>query len=245
MPDKSVYWALLTERNLGEHNVRSMLEIAAHAAKYHAARLDMTYTRTDMARNNLVSSFLELSSEPNDTLVMFDDDHIHAPVSLERLVSWDVGVVGALTFRRGEPYYPCFFVRDEKSGNLMMPSTWEQSLAKGAIVGTGAIAIQRWVFEKLLQSGYPFPWFRYEYPILANNGYLDADGKLAPNKAVGAGYVSPSEDMYFGSLCEKAGIPHHCDMGLIAPHLGVKVIDDKNWAQWLTDHPELRATETE
>lgn len=215
-----VFWALLLERSVQEHNVQAMLDVAARAGHNEYVRIFHPYGRTDLARNNMVKIFLEQAADPNDVLIMLDADHTHPFDILERLAAHpaEIGVVGALAFRRGLPHFPCFFVRDGQ-GAYHIIAEWEPGgLLKGTIVGTGAIAIKRWVFEQLKASGFEWPFFRYTY---------------APN-----GPVQPSEDIYFGECCEQCGIPHYCDTAIETPHLAVGEIDSSSWKQWQDDHPE-------
>ncbi len=75
----------------------------------------------------------------------------------------------------------------------------------GGVVGGGAIAIQRWVFERLMEKGFAWPYFRLVYL----EGSVD----------------QPGVDMYFGAICEEAGIPHYVDCDLVTPHLRMVEID--------------------
>ena len=83
-----------------------------------------------------------------------------------------------------------------------------------AIVGTGAIAVRRWVFDAIADAGYPAPFY-YEYePLMFETGEFR------------------SEDITFGLVCEKLGISHYCDTSLITPHLITSAVDEKAWAQY-------------
>jgi hypothetical protein len=72
-------------------------------------------------------------------------------------------------------------------------------------VGSGAIAIWRWVFDRLEEAGFGWPYFRYEYP--ADYGY------------------DQSEDVFFARCCYAAGVEHFCDTGVEVPHLIRAVAD--------------------
>lgn len=215
-----VYWAVLMERSIQEYAVASLLNVAQHAGKRGYDRIVLPYVRTDVGRNLMVKTFLELTSDPDDTLIMLDADHAHPADILERLAAHAVGVVGALAFKRGEPYSPCFFVRGEDDEQLYAPAEWDAgSLIPCVVVGTGAIAIKRWVFVKLQEGGEAWPFFRYYYPPQTVH--------------------FPTEDVYFGQLCDGLGIPHHCDTALITPHLTVNQVDETSWQGWIADHPEM------
>jgi hypothetical protein len=191
----------------------------AHVAgKLNYNYLALPYARTDFARNALAERFMQLSTEPDDTLIMLDNDHDHKPDTLVRLVECNQPFVGALAFRRGEPYDPCAFVR-LADGKLHAMAGWDAGqLYRVQVLGHAAIAIQRRVFMHLQAEGMQPPWWRYVY----------TEGSLT---------TMPSEDMYFCALCEKAGVPQYVDTGLIAPHLTVGYIDDSSWRAWVADHP--------
>lgn len=214
-----IWWAALLERNIMDHAVQSLMDVAMQAGQRGHVRLRWPYSRTDLARNELVKLFLQESHEPDDVFVMLDDDHLFPPDILDRLTKWNKDVVGALAFRRGQPFFPCFFMR-APNGAYGIVSEWEPGLMECALVGTGAIAIRRRVFEQLADAGYPWPFFRYVYP---------RDDT-----------VMPSEDVYFSQCCERAGIIHHVDTTFCIPHMALAVIDQNSWTQWQEDHPELK-----
>lgn len=219
VPPRRIFWAMLLERNPIGTCVSSVIDLAAEAGRLGYERLAVPYGRADSARNALCDLFLERSANPHDTLIMLDDDHVHHPKTLERLASADEMVVGALAFRRGKPYDPIAFVRSPKDGELHAMSSWEPGqLYKVDLVSPAAIAVQRRAFGHLRAEGFQPPWWRYTY----------ADGSAA----------LPSEDMYFARCCEKAGVPHHVDTGLIAPHHADGWVDETVWREYALDHPE-------
>lgn len=212
----AVFWSVLMERSIQGEAVAALLDVAGAAAQAGAKRITLGYMRTDMARNLIVEAFLQNSSGPNDVLVMLDADHTHPAETVVRLASYpaEIGVIGALAYRRGGHHDPCFFLADEK-GELHAPMIWQYGeVYECAAVGTGAIAIKRWVFDKLTTAGYPWPYFRYEYPK--------------------AGAV-PSEDIVFARACMAAGIPHHCDTGLMTPHILTSYADGQQWRQFVEE----------
>lgn len=217
----NVFWALLLERSIQEHNVSAMLDVSGRAGRLGYTRIFHPYSRTDLTRSNIVKAFLEKATDPDDVLVMLDNDHLHPYDIIERLARHphEIGVVGALAFRRGQPHYPCFFVKDGL-GQFSIPTEWEpNALLKGTIVGTGAVAIKRWVFDALEQAGMAWPHFRYTY--------------------VPEGEVQPSEDIYFGECCEQVGVAHYCDTSIETPHLTVATVDSNSWVEWMNDHPQI------
>lgn len=216
----NVFWAFLLERTILGHAVDAVIDVSAISAVKGYTRISIPYQRTDMARNHIVESFLELAKDPGDVLIMLDGDHYHPMDINVRLASYgpDIGVVGALYFRRGPPYDPLFF---KKVGDhLRNPAEWEEGLTyKMDAVATGAIAIRRWVFEKLDAAGFPYPYFYYEYP--EDHGF------------------SQTEDITFAKNCQSAGILHHCDTSIITPHLAVKMITKDDWDRYREENPEI------
>ncbi len=212
---------VLFERAMLQEAVSGLLNLGMRAGQLGYERIVMPYARTDCARNRGIQMFLEHTTDDHDTLVMLDCDHEHPPDIIERLVAHDVGVVGALCFKRGEPYSPCFFMRHE--GRLLAPGDWPEGggLLQCAIVGTGAIAIQRWVFARLDQAGYTWPYFQYVYPEGSDE--------------------FPSEDVYFGRTCEEAGIPHHVDLSLTSPHCVARTIGERTYRRY-TELAQQQAT---
>lgn len=219
---KQVFWAVLLERNPSGASISTVIDVAMEAGRMGYRRLTVPYARTDFVRNALADEFMRLSSDPSDTLIMLDDDHAHHPQTLQWLASLDLPVVGALAFRRGPPYDACAFIRgdDRKLHGL---ETWpEGEIFPTDMVGHAAIAIQRRVFTQLVEKGHDKPWWQYIY----NEGNLSM----------------PSEDMYFGYICEVSGIRHYVDSSLIPPHLTNGWIDHDSHKSWMADHPEELTT---
>lgn len=208
-----VFWTILPDRTIGEYAFVASLAVASRAGNMGYSYISSNCQRTDVARNRIAAAFQKLARHKNDVLVMLDCDHAHPHDIIERLVAHgpEFGVVGALAFRRGEPFYPCFFLRKE-GGVLGTPLQYSGGLMPCAVVGTGAIAIRRWVFDAISESGHPAP-FLYEY-----NDTMFETGEFQ------------SEDVSFGLTCEKLGISHYCDTGLVTPHLTTTAIDDNTWA---------------
>ncbi len=220
-----VFWAVLFERYMAFEPVERLLDIAALAAQLGAARMSVPYAATDTARNIIVDGFLRHTDDPNDLLIMLDNDHLHPADIVEQLARHDParGVVGALYFRRGEPYDPMFYLRTA-SGQLRNPAVFNVGpLYEAACIGTGAIAIRRWVFDKLQAAGVEAPFFRY-YQYQANG-----------NRS--------TEDIYFGDICERAGIAHYVDTSLISPHQRTSFVGLPEWEAQMRTRPELLATE--
>lgn len=216
---KRVWYAFLSERC--EYDLAGMVRerVAYQAARRGYQRIECEYGRTDVRRMGLATVFKQLTTAPQDTLVMLDIDHDHPPDVIERLAAHDVGVVAPLMFRRGEPYEACAF-RAGPNGDIHHLANFPPGLYEMAQVGTGAIAIQRWVFDELDRRGLG-PWyFRYDYRV-------GPQGELH----------MPSEDMHFGELCRKAGIPHYVDLSFESPHATIGFVDKQTHLDYWADHP--------
>lgn len=199
-------------------------------AVYHRAGfkgyqpITIGYGRIDQRRNDIAKLFYERTFRDDDLLVMLDADHTHPSDIVERFAAHSPkqGVVGALAYRRGEPYDPLFFLRDKVKGGLFAPSDPTQFEGKTIpcqIVSTSAIAIRRWVLTELIRAGKEYPWFRYEYPT---------------------GGAQPSEDMYFGHICEQVGISHYCDTSIVIPHMTYMYVDAEIQAAYMAANPGIR-----
>lgn len=216
-----VYFSILEERAILETPVSTLFNVSMQAGNHNYTRIELPYMRTDVARNIITKAFMEVDDpHPLDRLVMLDDDHNTPPHIIERLVVHDVPIVAPLMFRRGPPYDPLFFVRCA-DGMLHAPVTWVEGLYECDAVGSGAISIQRYVFESLDVAGYHWPFFRYTYEDY--------------NKTF------PSEDIFFCRNCEAIGIKAYCDTTIELPHMVVGQIDKTSWAQWVEDHPDILA----
>lgn len=219
----TVYFAALKERCLMEDAVDAVEAVCTEAGRKGYVRLSLAYMRTDITRNMLSSFFAKEARSPDDYLVMLDYDHKHPHNIIERLVSHNVPVVSCLAFRRGPPHYPCVWFYDT-DGLFKHPKTWEQKLYRVAVVGSGAIAIKRRVFDELATKGIKSRWFQYTYPP-------DSD-------------IDPSEEIHFNNLCRNHGIPLYCDFATQSPHLKVGYIQEHAWQEWLRLHPDGKDPET-
>jgi hypothetical protein len=221
MNNPQVFYGALCERfgAASDDCFNALLDVAEHCGEKGYRHLRYGYSRTDFVRNQFIKSFLENSSRDNDLLVMLDGDHKHPAEIVSRFAAQDpkYGVVGALAYRRGEPYDPLFFIRINGKLTALAEITYG-NLYQCAIVSTSAISIRRWVLLELQQKGYVQPYFRYEYPT---------DGS------------EPSEDMYFGRICEAAGIWHYCDTSMIIPHATKQFVDRETHEAYIANHPEL------
>lgn len=207
-----VFWAVLLIPAVSEYAVSSVINAAMVANSYGFTRLMLPYMRTDKARNLLVKSFREMSQHPDDVLVMLDCDHEHPAGIIADLANHpsEMGVVGALAYRRSPPNDPLFFGINSDSSALNAPKQFELGeMYRCDVVGSGAIAIRRWVFDRLEAAGFEWPFFRYEYPSQFD--------------------YEQSEDVYFARCCHAAGISQYCNTSIEIPHLIRAVADSAHW----------------
>ena len=156
----------------------------------------------DQSRNQIVDLALKHGI---DYLLFLDDDHTFPADMWYRLIGHGKDVVGALCFRRIEPFGPCIFrwQTSPENGNLMVwdrPDLIGKGLQKVDAIGFGAVLIKTAIFAKLG----PPPWFKFS---------------------------EVGEDLHFCDLCAQAGIEIFCDTSLVAPHInddGIQV-DEKTF----------------
>lgn len=222
-----VFWAVLMERTVSATAFNAFLNISEFCARQTAIeciRIGVPYARTDMTRNMLARLFMEIS-EPDDTLVMLDNDHNHPNNIVTQLT---VGhphtslVIGAMAHRRSEPYNPLFFIQDNR-GAIISPSDYQETVYEGVrIIPHGAIAIRRPAFEMLSRAGFYEPWWRLTY-----------------NYPPGEASVIPGEDNYFSDICWAAGIKMWLDCRVVIPHIGELQVGKKQWDDYYDAHPDM------
>jgi hypothetical protein len=188
-----------------------------NCAKLGYEYIDVPPQRTDLVRNMLIDVFMSKSDDPHDTLIMFDEDHLHDIDSAEKLVKWDVPIVGALAFKRGPNYSPLAWVR-EADGFHAMAKWAKGELVKVDAVGVNACAMQRGAILQLEAWGFYRPFFRYEY------------------RTKEAFY--PSEDMPFFRACVGANVPCYVDTSWEALHKTDGWVGADSWETWVADHPQ-------
>lgn len=216
---KTVYYGFLWERCNYDVACMRAAQVAATAGALGFKLLETFYQRTDHQRNAIAEAFLKIPGEPDDQVVMLDVDHNHPKQIVARLAQHGVPVVAPLMFRRGEPYQPAVFDVDA-AGELRHICTYPPGLhrLRGG-VGTGAICIQRRVFEQLRAAGRGPFYFQYHYY---------PDGR------------APSEDMWFMQQCRELGLSHYVDTTFETRHLILHDVGADTFEAFLADHPEIR-----
>lgn len=210
---RKVWFCVLDERCIYDVSHKMSRKISYRAGRNGHIPLYSEYGRTDIVRQGLAVEFMRVSKSPCDTLVMLDVDMDHPSDIIERLVGRNVPVVAPLYFRRGPDYEACAFRRNG-DGGLHHLATYPPGLHRMDAIGTGAIAIQRHVFDTLRSLGHEW-FFKYEYQ---------------------RNYISPSEDLYFCKICEEANIPMYVDTTIEVPHIGYGFVDRETRAAYEADH---------
>lgn len=172
--------------------------------------------RTDTARDTIVAEFMRLSKDPDDTLVMLDCDHEHPENILETLVNDDAPVVTSLAVRSNPSFpAPCMW-KNDSNGIPRIPTEWKEGLDQYDVVGAGAIAIKRSVFEKLKNAGYDQMYFFYQYE---------------------PGDTRVSDEIGFSQMCNELQIPMYVDTRIESPHCIAGTLDKTSWKQYCDEHP--------
>jgi len=214
-----IYWGVLLERGMYDEAVDSLLGVASRCGSQNWTRISVPHTATEWAREQFTEAFMESTSDPYDTLVMLDADHKYPANVVERLAldpHPDYGVVAALAFCRGEDSRPAFYMKDSEDPEFWYSTSKipENKIIPADMVGTGAIAIRRWVFDKLQP-----PYWKKMYDV-----------------------VRGGEDWYFSLQCEKAGIARYVHTGVEIPHIRLGTVTRKDWEKYCYDNLSISDT---
>ncbi len=210
-----IYWGVLLERCMYDQAVKAVMRVAYRAGKMGFPQIHVPHMATEWAREEFTRGFLEISKDPEDTLVMLDADHEHPNDIVERLGSTEYGVVAAMAFCRGAEPRPAFFMYEEEEKEwYSIRDIPKNEIIPVDVVGTGAIAIKRWVFYKIAHElpGHP-PYWRKMYDV-ARGG----------------------EDWYFSKQCKKAGIQCYVNTGVEIPHYQLGTVTEKDWENYAREH---------
>lgn len=188
-----------------------------HIAQQGWSFMPTSYGRTDYVRNKCAQGLLDSDFSH---LVMLDSDHMH-PLNVVAQLAADVArhpdklVIGGLHYRRGEPYDPLVFLKNEKGLYCTYPE-WPKGLLEVDAVGMASTIIARQVFERIEP-----PWFVWEYPPQVKD------------------FNYPGEDVYFCKRCQEHGIGVWVDTSITSPHLARRYIDKVTLDEYLKQHPEM------
>lgn len=171
--------------------------------------------RTEYRRNQIAANLME---GDDDAVVMLDGDHRHPGDLVHRLRNDadqqpEADVIGALCFRRGEPYDPCAWVMNKESGKYWWGIPWPKGLVEVDAVGFGAVLFRRTCFEKLAR-----PWFYYDYSRSGED-------------------LWPTEDMTFCQRAREAGLRIFVDTTLVSPHVFEGEVGEETCLSYIAANP--------
>ena len=187
----------------------SLLKLAQQGYPFIQAQtgpIDVTCNR--FARHLLATDYTHL--------IILGIDHDHPPGLVRKFAAHvekhlDHLVIGALNFRRGQPYDPLAFIHD--NGNIYSVASWEPGeIMRVDSMGTNEMCIHRSVFEIL----HP-PWFYRDYSV-------NEDGL--------------SEDLVFCRALRQAGISIWLDTGITNDHMINGRVNEAIFRAYLMQHPE-------
>jgi len=148
----------------------------------------------DMLRNALVTM---AQGACCSHLIMVDTDMVYPEDTIQKLMSYNEPIVGALCFRRSPPFEP-FMIKDDK-----YIRTWEPgSLVEVDRTGTGCLLIDMRVFDTLKK-----PWF-----------------ETVTNEKGG---IILGEDFNFCDKAREAGYSIFVDTSTEVGHLSTMCVDQK------------------
>jgi len=150
----------------------------------------------EVLRNNIVESALRMGATK---LLMLDVDMIYHPKTVTSLLSRNLPVVGAVSFRRYPPFDPIILKITDKGYQSI--DDWEEGdLVKCDATGAGCIMFDMEVFRKM-----PRPWFKF---------------KTHPDTGLGIG-----EDVGFCQDLKTAGYKIFVDTAVPADHLTTMAVN--------------------
>ena len=220
-----IFFSIMNERaRLGKATM-ALDKVCVRAGQIGATLIGIPYMHVHWARDESVKGFMSVTANPNDVLVMLDNDHEHPYNIIEVLANApaEFGVVGALAFCRGKIPRPAMYDWDADGTTALAPvNIPESGLEPKDVVGTAAIAIKRWVFEKIheLKPDHP-PYFRIMYD-----------------------QERGGEDWYFANLCKECGIQEYVLLDVETPHVSEELITRKTWEAWCAENMERIEADT-
>lgn len=160
-------------------------------------------------RNRLI----ELALEQDCTHIMFlDDDVLHPPDIIHRLLAHDKDIVGGLYLMRNFPHRPIMFHIANDDGTCAWRQLGEQEdgLIKVVNMGAGACLIKTDVFRKMKEKGFTFTaqWGpqNLKRDVWFTLGELQAD--------------TWCDDIAFFNRARKCGFDIYVDLDVRCGHLG-------------------------
>lgn len=165
-----------------------------------------------------------------DFIVFIDDDMVFAPDSVSKLVEtqrrWDLDIVGALCFQRGEPHQPTLYMRDQESGNYLFREDWDEDAAiEVDATGMAFVLIHKRVFDRILEAntGQGMPTFE-ERQRMPPPPFFKWTGEFG-------------EDFLFCQEAKAAGCRIVVDTSVKIGHVGEHVITEETFLRQLALRP--------
>lgn len=163
-----------------------------------------------------------------DWILFIDDDMVWQPSAVKELVQtrekYDLDMVGALCFQRGEPHQPTLYYSGGPSANngYTYLEKWpEDTAVEVDATGMAFLLIHRRVFERML--GEPLPT-------------LEQRKRMPPPPFFKWGDFG--EDLNFCREAKETGSRIYVDTSIKIGHVGTHVIDEKNFYQQIAYRPE-------
>ena len=171
----SMFWICLSDMHKPV-NTRPIWEITS----------DRILGRNEAAR--------EMLDKGGEWLLCLDDDHVFSTGLLNRLLSHNKPVVGALYLQRAKPFLPIAYSHKDEEGryhNINLHNHGENDLIEVAAVGTGGMLIRAEVFRKL-----SWPWFEHgrasEDLIFCDKVYEEGLGPVYCDLGARLGHIAPA-----------------------------------------------------
>jgi len=174
----------------------------------HLERPDFTFIHADngpidVLRNDIVNIALSLGMTK---LIMMDVDHIYHPKTITKLLSHNLPIVSALTWRRYPPF-DSLMLRGDAKGYLPVDEWEEGELVEVDAVGAATVLFDMEIFRKM-----PAPWFKF---------------RKDPETGAGCG-----EDIGFCQDLKAAGYRIFVDTSVPSDHLATIAINEKTNRLW-------------
>lgn len=159
-----------------------------------------------------------------DWLLFIDDDMVFAPDAIKRLIATrdelDLDILGGLCFRRGAPYHPTLYMREQPTeGYYNFLESWSTDLVEVDATGMAFLVIHKRVFEKIADT--PMPPYEYRVSNPAPD-FFRWEGRLG-------------EDLRFCQDAKAAGCRVFVDTRIEIGHIGELVIDKEAYLRQMAD----------
>lgn len=173
-----------------------------------------------LARNEAVQRM------KGDWLLFIDDDMVWDPSAVQRLIEArdenDLDMLGALCFRRSEPYQPTLYMREQAtSGSYNYLEDWHDDLVEVDATGMAFIVIHKRVFERI--AGSPMPPYEERLRIGPTN-FFRWEGQLG-------------EDLRFCQDAKATGSRIFVDTRVKVGHVADVVVDRRDFLKELAFRP--------